>query len=192
MRYRFRFRVALLTAALCSLLLQFSLFADDWQDPTVFRINKEAPHATKMPFPDRDSALRERPYRSPWCQLLNGEWKFAHVGNPAEVPDGFYRPGFDADQWSSLPVPSNWQLHGYGRPVYTNVTYPFARNPPEVMGEPPGYFSNFPLRNRNSVGLYRREFTVPEAWDDRRIFLVFNGVDSAFYLWINGKKVGYS
>ncbi|MES2922595.1 MAG: glycoside hydrolase family 2 TIM barrel-domain containing protein [Verrucomicrobiota bacterium] len=89
-------------------------------------------------------------------------------------------------------MPSNWQMHGYGAPLYTNITYPFAKNPPTVMGEPPQHFTNFPIENRNQVGSYRHKFTLPEGWENRRTRIVFGAVDSAFYLWINGKKVGYS
>ena len=83
-------------------------------------------------------------------------------------------------------------MQGYGIPVYTNIIYPFAKNPPTVMGEPPQHFTNFPIKNRNQVSSYRHKFTLPEAWNGRRTSIVFGAVDSAFYLWINGKKVGYS
>jgi len=83
-------------------------------------------------------------------------------------------------------------MHGYGAPLYTNIIYPFAKNPPTVMGEPPQHFTNFPIENRNQVGSYRHKFTLPENWKGRRTSIVFGGVDSAFYLWLNGKKVGYS
>ncbi|MEY3897810.1 MAG: hypothetical protein RLZZ214_3331, partial [Verrucomicrobiota bacterium] len=129
---------------------------------------------------------------SPWCQLLNGNWKFHHTGNPSGKPPGFEAPAFDDSAWKEIPVPSNWQMHGYGAPLYTNIIYPFAKNPPTVMGEPPQHFTNFPIGNRNQVGSYRHKFTVPESWNGRRTRIVFGAVDSAFYLWINGKKVGYS
>jgi beta-galactosidase len=164
----------------------------DWENPAVFRINKEAPRATSMPFPTKEEAMTKTRLDSPWCQMLNGNWKFHHVGNPAKKPAGFESPTFDDSAWKEIPVPSNWQMHGYGIPVYTNIIYPFAKNPPSVMGEPPRHFTNFPIENRNQVGSYRRKFTLPERWKGRRTRLVFGAVDSAFYLWINGKKVGYS
>lgn len=145
-----------------------------------------------MPFPDKASAIEKTRLESPWCQMLNGNWKFNHVGNPSAKPAGFEAPGFDDSAWKEIPVPSNWQMHDYGRPLYTNITYPFAKNPPTVMGEPPQFFSNFPEDQRNEVGSYRHKFTLPEGWAGRRTHIVFGGVDSAFYLWINGKKVGYS
>lgn len=178
---------------LMSLLLAPVVFAQqhDWENPAVFRINKEAPRATSMPFPSKEEAAKPR-LQSPWCQMLNGNWKFHHVGNPSAKPMGFETPGFDDAAWKEIPVPSNWQMHGYGVPHYTNATYPFAKNPPNVMGEPPQFYSTFPETNRNQVGSYRHKFSLPESWKGRRTFIVFGGVDSAFYLWVNGKKVGYS
>ncbi|MEO7101490.1 MAG: glycoside hydrolase family 2 TIM barrel-domain containing protein [Luteolibacter sp.] len=164
----------------------------DWENQAVFRINKEAPHATSMPFPTKEDASSKARLESPWCQMLNGNWKFHHTGNPSGKPAGFEASAFDDSSWKEIPVPSNWQMQGYGHPHYTNFTYPFAKNPPTVMGEPPQHYSNFPIENRNQVGSYRHKFTVPEAWKGRRTAIVFGGVDSAFYLWINGKKVGYS
>jgi beta-galactosidase len=164
----------------------------DWENQAVFRINKEAPRATSMPFPDRESALAKKRLDSPWCQILNGNWKFHYSGTPDARPADFFQPDFDVSDWGEIPVPSNWQLHGHGVPVYTNIEYPFAVDPPRVMGEPPAHFTNFPPERRNPVGSYRRSFTVPADWKGRPVHLVFQGVDSAFHLWINGRKVGYS
>ncbi|MEP4076675.1 glycoside hydrolase family 2 TIM barrel-domain containing protein [Haloferula sp.] len=183
----------------------------DWQDPAIFCINKEAPRATSIPFPDRDTAISKPTAESPWFQSLNhrmegkdsnpvpistdgydGPWKFHYSGSPDSRPIDFYEPDFDASSWASIPVPSNWQIHGYGLPLYTNSEYPFAKNPPSVMDTPPGHFTNFPESDRNPVGSYRRNFTIPAEWKDRHTFINFGGVDSAFYLWVNGKKVGYS
>ncbi len=164
----------------------------DWENQAVFRINKESPRATSMPFPTKDAAADKTRSESPWCKVLNGNWKFHHVGNPSGKPAGFEATDFDDSAWKEIPVPSNWQLHGYGRPLYTNVPYPFAKNPPKVMDEPAQFFSNFPEDRRNEVGSYRHQFTLPDGWQGRRTHIVFGGVDSAFYLWINGKKVGYS
>lgn len=177
-----------------TLAFAVSAFAQqaDWENQAVFRINKEAPRATSMPFPTKDEAASKARLESPWCQLLNGNWKFHHTGNPASRPLGFETAAYDDSQWKEIPVPSNWQLHGYGAPLYTNIIYPFAKNPPYVMGEPPQHFTNFPVANRNQVGSYRHKFKLPETWAGRRTTLTFGAVDSAFYLWINGKKVGYS
>jgi beta-galactosidase len=164
----------------------------DWENQAVFRINKEAPRATSMPFPDRASALSKKRLESQWCQMLNGSWKFHYAGHPDARPADFFKPDFDVSAWKEIPVPSNWQMHGYGVPVYTNSEYAFAVDPPRVMGEPPAHFTNFPAAQRNPVGSYRRTFTVPADWKGRPVHVVFQGVDSAFYLWVNGEKIGYS
>jgi beta-galactosidase len=164
----------------------------DWENEQVFRINKEEPHATKIPFPSAEEALTKPRLESPYSQLLNGNWKFHHVGHPKDRPQDFYKIDFDTSEWKNISVPSNWQLEGYGTPNYTNVTYPFKKDPPKVMGTPQGNFLTFPEDNRNQVGSYRRAFTIPGNWEDRETFIAFEGVDSAFYIWVNGEKVGYS
>ncbi|MCX7044675.1 MAG: DUF4981 domain-containing protein [Candidatus Sumerlaeota bacterium] len=160
----------------------------EWEDPQLFRRNKEAAHCTMMPFPDTASALksalndspREARAASPFHLSLNGEWKFHWVGKPADRPIGFEAPDYDDAAWDKLPVPSNWEMHGYGIPIYTNVKYPFPPDPPRI---PHDY---------NPVGSYRREFEVPAAWNGRQVFIHFGGVISHFYLWVNGQLVGLS
>ena len=164
--------------------------APDWENQAVFRINKEEPRATKMPFPDARSALAKERLESPWCQVLNGDWKFAWVPTPEQRPIGFEQPGFDDSAWKTIPVPANVEMHGYGTPIYTNVVYPFASDQPRVTGEPPRDWTMF--KERNPVSSYRRSFTLPKTWQGRQTFVVFNGVASAFYLYVNGQKVGYS
>ncbi len=168
------------------------LSAQVWQDQTIFRIQKTDPHVTKMPFADAEQAKAGVRMASPYCQLLNGDWKFHYVGHPDARVTDFYNPEFDDRNWDTIPVPSNWQMHGYGIPLYTNITYPFKKDPPFVMGEPDPSYTHAPLENRNPVGSYRKTFEVPGSWDGRQVFIVFEGVDSAFFLWVNGKKVGYS
>ncbi len=162
----------------------------DWENPAVIGINKEQPHATLYPFDTWEQALGGQAENSQWIQLLNGNWKFNWVKHPDERPVDFYQTGFDDSKWNTIPVPSNWQLQGYGKPIYTNVKYPFKNNPPYVMSEPDSAYTSFEMRN--PVGSYRHEFTIDENWDGRELFIHFDGVKSAFYIWINGKKVGYS
>ncbi len=152
----------------------------DWEDETVIAQNKEPGHATLVPYGDTASALAGDREKSMYCMTLNGNWKFNWAVKPADRPVDFYRTGYDVSGWDEIPVPANWQLHGYGRPIYLNVPYPFPPNPPHI---PHDY---------NPVGSYRRQFTVPADWDGREIFIHFEGVKSAFYLWVNGEKVGYS
>ena len=167
-----------------------SAAAPDWENEQVFRINKERPHAVKMPFPEVDEALENPRLQSPWCLMLNGDWKFHWVDHPDKRPLDFWKAGFDDSAWKTIPVPSNVELHGYGTPIYTNQPYPFKKDPPRVMGEPPAHFTA--MKERNPVSSYRRTFDLPEGWQGRRVHVTFNGVASAFYLWVNGEKVGYS
>jgi beta-galactosidase len=163
--------------------------APDWENPHVFGINKEPGRATFTPFPDEAAALSENG-TSALAQSLNGAWKFNWVKSPELRPVDFYKPDFDVSAWKEIPVPSNWEMEGYGTPIYTNITYPFKRDYPRVT-ETPDDHSWTAFDQRDPVGSYRREFTVPEGWAGRQVYLLFNGVNSAFYVWINGQKVGY-
>jgi beta-galactosidase len=185
------------TALLLTLLIGFmtspfplNAQSPDWENPAVFGINKQAPHATLVPYSKASAAVKADRTASAWYQSLNGKWKFHWSPNPDSRPADFYQDTFDVGSWDTITVPSNWQMQGYGTPLYTNIEYPFAKNPPVVTGTPPKHYTNF--KARNPVGSYRRTFTLPGAWDGREIFIVFDGVDSAFYLWVNGQKVGYS
>lgn len=115
----------------------------------------------------------------PFVKSLSGYWKFYLASNPSNVPAKFHDSEFQDSEWSTLPVPSNWQLHGFDRPIYTNVTYPFPLDPPFVPTE-------------NPTGCYRMDFHLPKEWEGRRILLHFEAVDSAFCAWINGHPIGYS
>lgn len=175
---------------LSMLITHSSIAAPDWENEAIFRINKEEPHAIKMPFPDAASAVSKPRLASPWCLMLNGDWKFHWVGHPDQRPQDFFKRDFDDSAWNTIPVPSNVELHGYGTPIYTNAAYPFLKDPPRVMGEPPEHFTA--KHERNPVSSYRRTFELPATWNGRQTYITFNGVASAFYLWINGEKVGYS
>jgi beta-galactosidase len=162
----------------------------DWENQQVVGRNKEPRRATSMPFPDRAGALKGDREASPFYASLNGKWKFHWAPDPGSRPAEFYQPGFNVSRWSEIDVPRSWQTAGFGVPLYTNIRYPFQPDPPRVTSEPPREFTNH--AHRNPVGSYRRTFRVPTAWKGRQVFLQFDGVDSAFYLWINGKQVGYS
>ncbi|WP_338287380.1 glycoside hydrolase family 2 TIM barrel-domain containing protein [Luteolibacter sp. LG18] len=178
------------------LLLLTAAFAQDaptgqeWQQEQNLSRNKELPRATFMAFPDVESAKAVAREKSPWFQSLDGPWKFNWVGNPSERPADFHKPEFDVSKWKDIRVPSNWQLEGYDVPIYSNQSYTFKRDWPRVMGEPPKDWPAF--KDRNPVGSYRRTFTVPKEWDGKEVFVNFDGADSFFYLWINGKYVGFS
>lgn len=162
----------------------------EWQQEQTLSLSKEAPRASFVSFPDRESAKKGKREDSAWFRTLDGNWKFNWVGNPHERPKDFHRPEFDVSSWKEIKVPSNWQLEGYDTPIYSNQSYTFKRDWPKVMGEPPFGWPAF--KARNPVGSYRRTFTVPETWKDREVFVNFEGVDSFFYLWINGRYVGFS
>lgn len=163
---------------------------DDWQNEAVFRINKEPASATMSFYSDESDALKKR---APDSEIsLNGTWKFHYVGNPKDRPLDFFEDGYDVSNWADIPVPANWQMHGFGSPLYTNVIYPFKMNPPRVMDTPDKAYSNYPEDARNPVGSYKRFFEVPVEWAAQRVYIKFDGVSSAFYIWVNGKKVGYS
>lgn len=155
----------------------------DWENPQILARNREPTRATQVPFATREAALEGERGASPFFKLLNGQWQFHYAASPDELPDGFESETFDAEAWSSLPVPGNWQMFGYGTPNYTNIAYPYPVDPPRVPQE-------------NPVGLYRRTFHLPAAWEElepgRQVFLLFEGVDSAFTVWLNGREVGYS
>ncbi|EMA38018.1 glycoside hydrolase family 2 TIM barrel-domain containing protein [Halococcus hamelinensis] len=151
----------------------------DWLDPAVIGRNRIDPHVPVVPYADATTAVVRDRTASPWFRSLNGFWNFSLVETPADTPDGFHDPDFDDGDWDELRVPRNWQTAGHGEPHYTNVVYPFPVDPPNVPTE-------------NPTGLYRRSFTIPEGWSERRIRLRFDGVDSAFHVWVNGERVGYS
>ncbi|WP_217179761.1 glycoside hydrolase family 2 TIM barrel-domain containing protein [Streptomyces sp. AC495_CC817] len=155
----------------------------------LFQVGAEPPHTTLMPYADVRQALAADRTRSPYRLSLDGRWKFAYVDRPGDRDEDFYRTDVDDSGWDTIPVPSNWQLHGYDFPIYINITYPWWG--PNGLGEeaqPP----NAPTRY-NPVGQYRRTFRLPKDWTagDRRTFLHFEGVKSAHYVWINGELVGY-
>ena len=166
---------------------EVDLTTPDWENPEVIGINKEPGHCTLVPYLDIETALKADRKASQLYKSLstrspqdNGNWKFHWVSKPADRPRDFYKPDYDVSTWDQIPVPSNWQMHGYGRPIYLNSRHPFPPNPPYI---PHDY---------NPVGSYRRQFTIPGDWENRQIFIHFDGVKSAFYLWVNGRKVGYS
>lgn len=150
----------------------------DWQNPAVTHRNREPARPLLIPFDDDPAAMSGERWRSPWYRSLNGEWLFHYAESVALVPDNVANPDADDTGWDTIPVPSVWQMHGYGTPNYSNVNYPFPIDPPFVPDHP--------------VGCYRQTFHVPHRWDGRRIRLTFDGVCSAFTVSLNGHDVGFS
>jgi len=159
----------------------------EWENPQIIGINKEPTHADFVPHPDIQSALADSgaTYQSVYYQSLDGPWKFHWAKSPGERPAGFYRPDFNVRSWDDIAVPGTWQLQGYGRPIYLNSRFPVQ----SIMG---GLHPPLAPHDYNPVGSYRRTFTIPSDWTGRQVFVHFEGVKSAFYLWVNGEKVGYS
>lgn len=157
-------------------------FSHDWENHYVLQINREPARAAFTPFSkipgDRNISL-------------DGVWRFRWTATPEErIPD-FYRPGFDDSNWVNFPVPANWEVNGYGTPIYVSAGYPFKIDPPRVTSEPKPTYTTY--KERNPVGQYRRTFSVPDNWKQTgQTFIHFEGVMSAFYVWINGDRVGYS
>jgi len=153
----------------------------DWENSEIFSINKQPAHSTFIPYASLDQAKTANRENSPFYKSLNGNWKFFWVAKPSDRPKEFYKPEFNVNKWNNIPVPGNWQMYGYGIPIYVNVQYPFGKpTPPYIPHE------------NNPVGSYRTTFLIPQNWEKRNVFIHFAGVKSAFYIWVNGKKVGYS
>ncbi len=159
----------------------------DWENPQVFGINKEVPHAIRFAYPDIKSALADSGLlpQPPFYKSLDGRWKFHWVKNPGSRPRDFYKTDYNVRKWDEITVPGTWQMQGYGKPIYLNHPFPF--NPDYKTLHPPHIPHDY-----NPVGSYRRNFTIPKDWSGKEIFIHFAGVKSAFYIWINGQRVGYS
>ena len=154
----------------------------DWENHHVLQINCEPARAAFTPFSVQKGD----------CSMsLDGTWKFRWTPVPGERIIDFYQTDFNDKDWKDFPVPANWEVNGYGTPIYVSAGYPFKIDPPRVMGEPKADYTTY--KERNPVGQYRRTFVLPVGWEaDRQTFLCFEGVMSAFYVWINGERVGYS
>ena len=153
---------------------------NDWENFNVLHINRLPSAANFMGYPTKELALQGDKSQSPYFQSLNGTWKFHFVPRSDERPMDFFQKGYDVSGWDDIKVPSNWELQGFGYPFYVGSGYGIKKNPPLIAVE------------NSPVGSYRRTFTIPAHWNKRQIILYFGGVASAFYVWVNGEKVGYS
>ncbi len=154
------------------------------ENPQVVEINKLPARATFFAFESKGLAEANNVEASKNYKSLNGTWKFNWTRNPEDRPIDFYKEDYNTNDWDDIPVPANWELEGHGIPIYTNIPYPFSfestPNPPDI---PDGY---------NPVGSYKRTFDIPESWTNKEVTIHLGAVKSAFYIWVNGKKVGYS
>ena len=167
----------------------------EWENQYIYGINKEPGRATMLLYADETEMHKDEAYHKPWLWpnsslrlMLNGKWQFNWVPSPEERPADFYKTNYDASAWKTIQVPSCVEMLGYGTPIYTNITYPFKNQPPFIRGQE-GYTV---VKEPNAVSSYRRTFNVPAQWNGREIYLHFNGIYSAAYVWVNGQKVGYT
>ncbi|GIN85168.1 beta-galactosidase [Heyndrickxia sporothermodurans] len=152
---------------------------DDIRNQHLLQRNRIRPRAHFTSFPNEIEALAVNGEIASTKKILNGQWKFLYADHPSFIPSDFFEKNYDCSDWDDIQVPGVWQLQGYGRPHYSDLYYPFPVNPPHVP-------------EKNPTGCYRRSFFIPKDWDGRNVHLRFEGVDSAFHLWVNGKEVGYS
>lgn len=159
----------------------------EWEDPRINERNREPARAYFLPEAGPDAS---DPAPSTRVLSLNGPWYFHWVPTPAERPIGFEAIDYDDAAWAHLTVPSQWELNGYGTPIYASSGYVFKIDPPRVTTAPDSAYTTY--KERNPVGSYRRWFDVPDTWLQQQVFLRFEGVSAAFYVWVNGASVGYS
>lgn len=171
----------------------------EWDDVTITQINKETAHTLSIPYGSEEDVQNYVMEESPFFLSLNGTWKFKWVPDPSQKPADFYNPSYDVSGWDDIEVPSVWQVYGvrhnknWDKPLYVNTGYPFTYNATtySVMADRP---SDWTYNNnmKNPVGSYRKEFILPAGWNERNVYVRFNGAGHGYYLWINGKYVGYS
>lgn len=168
---------------------------EHWENEAIFEENKEKAHASYFPYNNKAELMADTEYfLHPWnttkstlVQSLNGNWKFKWVKQPADSIPGFYQTDFDVSAWENITVPSSWEMQGFGRPFYMNEAMPFENKPPYVK-----VLSSVANWDNNSIGSYRRNFTIPANWSNKQIFVNFEGIYSAAYIYVNGKYVGYT
>ncbi|MDR0555080.1 MAG: DUF4981 domain-containing protein [Treponema sp.] len=153
----------------------------DWENPEILSINREKERAYFIPFHSEEAALRYHDHKgaSAYYKLLNGDWAFRYFPRYSDIPESLFEKDADLSEWNTIPVPLNWQMAGYDVPQYTNADYPYPVDPPFVPDE-------------NPAGVYALDVTVSDEWVKRDTFIVFEGVDSCFYLYVNGQCAGYS
>ncbi|TVP46698.1 MAG: DUF4981 domain-containing protein [Mongoliibacter sp.] len=154
----------------------------DWENQFVVGINKIDPHAFYIPFDTEEKALRDNPVTSDYYLSLNGKWAYNWAKNPSENPKDFYKEDFDISGWDEIEIPGNPEMQGFDFPIYVNHPFEFTSNP-----KPPQIPHDW-----NPVSSYKRNFIIPEDWIGKRVVIHFGAVKSAMYLWVNGKKIGYS
>ena len=186
-------------ALISAMFAIFNLTAQtEWNDISITKVNREEARTIAIPFENEQQVKSLRTENSPFYMSLNGVWKFNWVSEPEKKPETFYELSYDVYDWDNIDVPAVWQIYGlrngkgWDPPVYTNVVYPFTYDTTYTVQVRPNEDWTYNSRMKNPVGSYRREFTIPQDWSGRDVFIRFNGVTAGYYLWINGQKVGYS
>ena len=197
------FSTILHSAAALTFLLNFGTVnaqtGKEWDDTSITSVNREAAHTIAIPMASEADVAKNDMTASPYYMSLDGTWKFYWVSNPGKVQAAMCAQDYNDAAWSDIDVPSSWQVYGihngknWDKPLYCNVAYPFSydKNTYSVMADRPGWFT-YKGDMTNPVGTYRRKFTVPADWEERDIYVRFNGVGHGYYLWINGQRIGYS
>ena len=153
---------------------------NDWENPEMFQKNREQAHAFFYPYSTLENAINNSPASEEFIQSLNGKWKFKYLESSENRDTNFYKNNYDANDWDDLPVPGNWEMYGYGYPIYISAGYPFEKNPPFIN------------KSQNAIGLYITHFNLSKTWEDKEVYIHLGAVKSGYYIWVNGEKVGYS
>ncbi|WP_051605673.1 glycoside hydrolase family 2 TIM barrel-domain containing protein [Polaribacter sp. Hel_I_88] len=153
----------------------------EWENPEIFQINREEPRATFYNYSSQEEALANKGWEtSASYKSLNGTWSFYYADSVQARPTNFYKKDFSLEGWDKIEVPSNWEVKGFGLPIYVNAGYVFPINPPFIK------------HNLNNVGTYKRTINIPENWNNKNVYIHFAGVSGAMYVYVNGEKVGYN
>jgi beta-galactosidase len=179
-KIRFELAPVALAAAIFCALGAAQAATPEWEQPEVVAVNREPMKATFFNFESVDKAVAGDMTASQFYRSLDGTWSFTYSWGVDKRPQNFYRPDFDVSGWKSIQVPGMMQAQGFGKPVFTNIKYPFPANEPFIP------------HDSNEVGSYRRDFEIPAGWDGRDVFLHIGAAGAAYYIWVNGEKVGYS
>lgn len=193
-----RFLITGFAATLGSVSILEAQTMKEWDDVSVFQLNREVSHDLSVPFASAEAAKTLDLSQSPYYLNLNGTWKFRWTGLPTGVPSGFYAKDFNDTTWDNITVPYPWQVYAvrngksWDKPLYVNTSYPFAYTDTySVMADRWGNWT-YSGNMKNPVGCYRKTFTLPDGWKDRKTFIRFCGAGHAYYVWVNGQFAGYA
>jgi beta-galactosidase len=171
---------------------------EEWDNVSITNLNRESAHTLEIPVADESQTFENAMETSPYFKSLNGVWKFNWARDVSQCPSNFFEDNYNVSGWDNIDVPSTWQVYGvrhnksWDKPLYVNVSYPFTYTSSySVMANRPDYFT-YNNQMKNPVGSYRRDFTVPEDWDGRDVYVRFNGAGHGYYVWVNGNFVGYA